>query len=108
MARPAGRPRKDRSQEMHSPAAAKPSNMPTGYISANELYTLTEIRRRLKMSNEAWWALRDKGCPHIPAGKQLLVYGADVIEWLKGFTKAKRRRRICLDRFVNPEPKLLK
>ena len=60
-----------------------PSKLFSGFIRADELYTLPELQRRLGIRPSAWRVLRRKGLPFHQVGKRVLVFGQDVFEFVK-------------------------
>jgi hypothetical protein len=54
-----------------------------GYISATELYRLSEAKRRLGMGRHSFARLRQVELPIFQVGRNLYVNGADIIEALK-------------------------
>lgn len=55
----------------------------TGVISADELYTLTEFRRRLSIPTRAWREMKKRGFKPIPDGKRVFVSGRMAIEYFE-------------------------
>ena len=53
-----------------------------GVISANEAYTLEELKLRMKIEESAWWQLRDRGLRFTRTGKGLMILGSDVLKIL--------------------------
>ena len=60
-----------------------PSKLLSGFIRADELYTLPELQRRLGIRQAAWRVLRRKGLPFHQVGKRVLVFGQDFFEFVK-------------------------
>jgi hypothetical protein len=56
----------------------------TGVITAGELYTVAELRRRLRLGVGTVRQMRRDGVPMHSIGNRQLVLGADVIRWLQG------------------------
>jgi len=60
-----------------------PSKILSGFIRADELYTLPELQRRLGIRQAAWRVLRRKGLPCYQVGKRVLVFGQDFFEFVR-------------------------
>jgi len=60
-----------------------PSKIPSGFIRADELYTLPELQRRLGIRQAAWRVLRRKGLPFYQVGKRVLIFGQDFMEFVR-------------------------
>ncbi len=61
-----------------------PTNTPSaGYINAAEIYTLPEIKRRLRLGRWSFRKLRQAGLQVIVVGRCSYVEGAAAIEALK-------------------------
>ncbi len=54
-----------------------PSKLFSGFIRADELYTIKELQRRLGFRESAWRALKRKGLPCHQVGKRAFVFGQD-------------------------------
>jgi hypothetical protein len=64
-----------------------PSKLLSGFIRADELYTLPELQRRLGIRQAAWRVLRRKGLPFHQVGKRVLVFGQDFFEFVREQTR---------------------
>jgi hypothetical protein len=53
---------------------------PPGFIIPEALYTIDEVKARLRMGNAAWRQLRRKGAKPIRFGQRHYITGAAVIE----------------------------
>lgn len=60
-----------------------PSKILSGFIRADELYTLPELQRRLGIRAAAWLVLRRKGLPFHQVGKRVLVFGQDFMDFVR-------------------------
>ncbi len=60
-----------------------PSKLLSGFIRADELYTLPELQRRLGIRQAAWRVLRRKGLPFYQVGKRVMVFGQDFFEFVQ-------------------------
>jgi len=60
-----------------------PSKLLSGFIRADELYTLPELQRRLGIRHAAWRALRRKGLRSRQVGKRVLIFGQDFFEFVR-------------------------
>jgi hypothetical protein len=54
-----------------------------GVISANELYTLDELKRRMGLEHRAWLSLKKKGLRFSKVGRKSFILGRHVIEILE-------------------------
>jgi hypothetical protein len=63
----------------------------TGVIRAGELYTLTELKRRMGLGDSGWRELRDRGLQSVLIGKKTCVLGADVLRLVREMS----RERTC-------------
>ena len=54
-----------------------------GVICERELYTITELKSRLGLTDSAWWAMKDRGAPRICIGKRVYVSGRQIIRFLE-------------------------
>jgi hypothetical protein len=67
-------------------APAESSNgrpRPGGFIQGDQLYTLSEFRRRLGLGERALRTARRRGLPVHKVGRAKYVIGAEAIEWFK-------------------------
>ena len=53
----------------------------TGVIRDNEAYTLAAFKRRLDLTDSAWWALVKTGMPHKIIGKRKIILGKDALKF---------------------------
>lgn len=60
-----------------------PSKLFSGFIRADELYTINELQRRLGFRAAAWRALRRKGLPSHQVAKRVFVFGQDFFEFAR-------------------------
>jgi len=58
------------------------SKLPSGFIRGDQLYTLSELQRRLGIRAAAWRVLRRKGLPFHQVGKRVPVFGQDFFEFV--------------------------
>jgi hypothetical protein len=66
----------------------QPAKLLSGFIRADELYTLPELQRRLGIRQSAWRVLRRKGLPCYQLSKRIVVFGQDVFEFIRQHGKA--------------------
>lgn len=64
------------------PANRRKADENEGVIRDNEGYTLEALKRRLDLSDSAWWALASKGFPQKQIGKRKLILGKDALDFL--------------------------
>lgn len=65
--------------------SAKPDRRqqnPPGIVSANNLYTVDELRARLRIGETAWRTLRRNGLPVCRVSGRAFVLGSDLLEHL--------------------------
>ena len=67
------------------------SNRPPGVISANEAYTLDEVKGRLGIEDRAWWKLRDSGLRFTKIGKGRVILGRDLLKTLADLSETDER-----------------
>lgn len=60
-----------------------PSKLPSGFIRADEVYTLPELQRRLGIRAAAWRVLRREGLAFHQVGKRVLVFGQDFMDFVR-------------------------
>ena len=60
-----------------------PSKLLSGFIRADELYTLPELQRRLGIRQAAWRVMRRSGLRFHQVGKRVLVFGQDFFEYVR-------------------------
>lgn len=65
-----------------------PSKLPTGFIRADELYTLPELQRRLGIRQAGWRALRRRGLPFHQVGKRVVIFGQDFFAFVRKQSEA--------------------
>jgi hypothetical protein len=53
-----------------------------GVIREGEAYTLAAFKRRLDLTDSAWWAMIKSGIPHKIIGKRKVILGKDVLAFL--------------------------
>ena len=54
-----------------------------GVVSVHELYTLDEVRRRLRWTESAMRAARRRGLRMLSSGKRKYVLGSDIVRFLE-------------------------
>lgn len=62
----------------------RPADESSGVIRADEAYTLDALKRRLDISDSAWWSLLEQGFPNKQLGKRKVILGREVLEFLQG------------------------
>ncbi len=73
-----------------------PSKLLSGFIRADELYTIKELQRRLGFREAGWRALKRKGLPCHQVGKRVLVFGQDFFEFTRKQGESGLSGRACL------------
>jgi hypothetical protein len=71
-----------------SSGSSKPANGCPGVIKADELYTLTEFKRRVGLGDSALRKARRRGLPVYREGGRAFVFGRD---WIKYVTQTHGR-----------------
>ena len=62
-----------------------------GYVRADELYTLDELRARLKLGDSAMRQARRAGLRLLTVGRRRYVSGRQLIEWMESHGKEIRQ-----------------
>jgi hypothetical protein len=54
-----------------------------GFIDRWSVYTIDEVKKRLRLGHHAWRTARSEGLPVRPVGRRKYVLGSDVLSWLE-------------------------
>ncbi len=63
------------------------ATQPPGFVMPEALYTIEEVKARLRMGNKTWRQLRRRGVEVIRFGRRHYIMGSMVIEALKQIGK---------------------
>jgi hypothetical protein len=60
----------------------------SGTIRADELYTLTELKRRLGIEDRAWWNMKADGIRVAKIGTRACILGSEILKWAEANSHA--------------------
>ena len=70
---------------MASPTKPEPptSKLLSGFIRSDEIYTVTELQRRLGIRQSGWRALKRNGLRFYQVGRRVFVFGQDFFDYVR-------------------------